>query len=158
MPQNISGAPQDDADAQVKMAPFAVLIGEWTTETTHPALPGVVAKGRERFEWVSGQRFLTQYSENDHPDIPDSLSVIGVMEGDCDLSMQYFDSRGANRRWGIAFDGREVRIWRDAPGFAQRITMKLSADREVLEGVWQLDQNDEGYKDDLAITYRRSKK
>jgi hypothetical protein len=117
------------------MKPFAALIADWTIEAIHPALPGTVARGSARFDWVSGERFLTQRSENDHPDFPDSLSVIGVMEGDHDLSMLYFDSRGANRTCGIAFDGRELRIWRDAPGFAQRITMTLSEDGASFGGV-----------------------
>jgi hypothetical protein len=72
------------------------------------------------------------------------------------LSMQYFDSRGVNRVYRASFDGRELKIWRDAPGFAQRITMTLRDDHSVLGGVWQLNESDRGFRDDLAITYRRT--
>jgi hypothetical protein len=151
-----SGAPQDDADARAKMAPFAQLIGQWSLEMTHPAMPETAVKGQARFEWLNGERFLTQRAENDHPDFPDSLSVIGVMEGEAELSMQYFDSRGVHRLYRAAFDGTALKLWRDDPNFAQRVTMKLSDGGKTLGGVWQLNENDQGYKGDLAITYRRS--
>jgi hypothetical protein len=61
-----------------------------------------------------------------------------------------------HRLYCIEFDGTELRIWRDARGFAQRLTAKLSADSTTLEGVWELNENDKGSRDDLAITYCRS--
>src|SRR5262245_17514921 len=139
------------------LAPFAALIGDWSIEATHPAFGDVVVRGRARFEWLAGESFLIQRAENEHPDFPDSMCVIGVMEGNGHLSMQYFDSRGIHRLYRIEFDGRELRIWRDAPGFAQRLTAKLNADSTTLEGVWELNENDLGFRDDLAIRYRRSR-
>jgi hypothetical protein len=53
------------------------------------------------------------------------------------------------------FDGRELTLERDAPGFAQRGSAKLSDDGSTLAGVWQLNEDDQGYCDDLAFTYRR---
>lgn len=145
-----------EVDPKQRMEPFAALIGDWSTEATHPAFGDTVIPGRVRFEWLAGERFLIQRAENEHPDFPDSISVIGVMEGDEDLSMQYFDSRGIHRLYRIGFDGTELRIWRDAPGFAQRLAAKLSDDGSILKGIWELNQDDQGFRDDLAITYRRS--
>jgi hypothetical protein len=79
-----------------------------------------------------------------------------VMEGENDLSMQYFDSRGVHRVYAIGFDGRELTLGRDAPGFAQRGSAKLSDDGSTLAGVWQLKEDDQGYRDDLAFTYWRA--
>jgi hypothetical protein len=79
-----------------------------------------------------------------------------VMEGENDLSMQYFDSRGVHRVYAIGFDGRELTLKRDAPGFAQRGSATLSDDGSTLAGVWQLNEDDQGYRDDLAFTYRRA--
>jgi hypothetical protein len=146
----------NEVDPRERLEPFAALIGDWSTETTHPTFGDTVVPGRARFEWVAGERFLIQRAETNHPEFPDSISVIGVMEGDKDLSMQYFDSRGVHRLYGIEFDGMELRIWRDAPGFAQRLTAKLSADSTTLEGVWELNEKDQGFRDDLAIRYCRS--
>jgi hypothetical protein len=118
-------------------------------------LGNTVVRGRTTFEWLEGGRFLIQRAVNEHPDLPDSLSVIGVTEGENDLTMAYFDSRGVNRTYAIGFDGTELTITRDAPGFAQRLSAKLGDGGSTLSGVWQLDEDDRGYRDDLAFTYRR---
>jgi hypothetical protein len=142
-------------DPRERLEPFAALVGDWSTQATHPAFVGTVVPGRVRFEWLTGERFLIQRAENEHSEFPDSISVVGVMEGDAHLSMQYFDTRGVHRVYRIGFDGTELRIWRDAPGFAQRLTAKLSADGSTLEGIWELNKDNQGFRDDLAITYRR---
>jgi hypothetical protein len=110
----------------------------------------------EPFEALAGGGFLIERSVNEHPDFPDSLGVIGVMEGDEDLSVQYFDSRGFNRIYEIAFDGRELTTKRDSPGFDQRSAATLSAEGKTLSGVAQLNENEQGWTDDLEFTYRRS--
>jgi hypothetical protein len=146
----------NEADPRAKLESFAALIGEWTMELTHPAVEDTVIRGWTSYEWLEGGRFLLQRAVNEHPDFPDSLSVIGVMEGHTDLSMQYFDSRGVHRVYAVAFDGRELTLERDEPGFAQRLTALLSDDGSTLEGVWQLNEGDQGYRDDLAFTFRRA--
>jgi hypothetical protein len=146
----------DEDDPRTKLEPFEALIGEWTIEMTHPMLPGTVVRGWATYEWLEGGRFLIQRAVNEHPDVPDSLSVIGVMEGENELSMQYFDSRGVHRVYAIGFDGTELTLERDVPGFAQRGRVRLSDDGSTLAGVWQLNRDDQGYRDDLAFTYRRA--
>ena len=56
------------------------LVGEWTTEATHPGVPGTVVHGTARVEWLEGQQFLILRSRSDHPDFPDSISIIGDTE------------------------------------------------------------------------------
>jgi hypothetical protein len=146
----------DEADRRARLGPIQALIGEWTIEMTHPMLEDTVVRGRATYEWLEGGRFLIQRAVNEHPDFPDSLCVIGVMEGENDLSMQYFDSRGVHRVYAIGFDGRELTLERDAPGFAQRGSATLSDDGSTLAGVWQLNEDDQGYRDDLAFTHRRT--
>jgi hypothetical protein len=146
----------DEGDPKTKLAPFESLIGDWTMELTHPVLEGALVRGRVSFEWLEGGRFLIQRSVNEHPDFPDSLCVIGVMEGESYLSMQYFDSRGVHRIYAIGFDGRELTLERDDPRFAQRAGARLSDDGSTLAGLWQLNRDDQGYRDDLAFTYRRA--
>jgi hypothetical protein len=144
-------------DPKKKLEPFEALIGEWIMELTHPAVEGgAVIRGQTTYEWLEGGLFLFQRAANEHPDFPDSISVIGVMEGETDLSMQYFDSRGVHRIYAIGFDGGELTIERDAPGFAQRLNARLTDDGSTLAGVWQLNEDDQGYKDDLAFTFRRA--
>src|SRR5918993_98044 len=126
----------EEADPGAKLEPFQALIGEWTIEMTHPMVEDRVVRGRATYEWLEGGRFLIQRAVNEHPDFPDSLCVIGVMEGQNDLSMQYFDSRGVHRVYAIEFDGRELILGRDAPGFAQRANATLSDDGSTLAGIW----------------------
>src|SRR5438034_3399905 len=70
------------------------LVGRWTTEATHPGLPGAVVRGSSEIEWFEGERFLIYRSRYDHPDIPDSISIIGDTDG---LRMHYFEDRKSTR-------------------------------------------------------------
>jgi hypothetical protein len=139
---------------QSQLTALAPLVGEWTTEATHPAFPGTVVTGRVTYEWLEGERFLIQRSGVDHPDFPDSISVVGLTDGE--LTAHYFDSRGVFRVYGIAMDGDTLRMWRDEPGFRQRLEAKLSGDGGTVAGVWQLSRDDETWNDDLAITFTRA--
>src|SRR3954471_8084614 len=58
------------------------LVGTWNTEATHPALPGVVVPGTVTVEWLEGERFLIHRARVDHPDFPDSISIIGFADQD----------------------------------------------------------------------------
>ena len=142
------------------------LVGTWTTEATHPAMPGVVVHGTAHIEWLEGERFLIVRARTDHPDFPDSLSVIGRMEHDrvgadgavpdeSELRMHYFDSRGVFRDYAASVDDTAWRWWRDAPGFSQRFTGLISADGDTITGRSQLCRDDAHWADDLQITYRR---
>ena len=97
------------------------LIGTWATEATHPLVDGVVP-GSITFEWLEGGRFLIQRSVNDHELFPDAICVIGAPEAGDGLVMEYFDSRGVRRTYGVSFDDGVLRIWRDHPGFDQRFS------------------------------------
>jgi hypothetical protein len=77
------------------------------------------------------------------------------MDGEEELSMQYFDSRNVHRIYRIAINDAELRTWRDAPGFEQRFAGKLGPTNSTMEGVWQLNQANQGFRDDLTITFRR---
>jgi hypothetical protein len=138
-----------------QLAAFDPLIGEWTVEATHPMFPSTVVNGRMSYEWLEGERFLIQRSSNDHPDFPDSISVIGFADED-ELTAHYFDSRGVFRVYRVAMEGEALRMWRDAPGFSQRLDAKLSDDGATLAGVWQVSRDDQTWEDDLAIAFTRT--
>jgi len=131
------------------------LAGEWLSEATHPMFPSTVVTGRMTYEWLEGERFLIQRSSTDHPDFPDSISVIGF--ADDELTAHYFDSRGVFRIYRVAMEGDTLRMWRDAPGFSQRLEARLSNHGATLAGTWQLSRDNETWDDDLAITFVRAK-
>ena len=134
------------------LEPFDALIGTWVTEATHPMFDAVVP-GSATFQWLEGGRFLIQRSRNDHELFPDAISVIGAPEAGDGLVMEYFDSRGVRRTYGVSLDGGVLRIWRDAPGFDQRFSATL--DPVAFEGQWQLARAPGEWKDDLRVVYRR---
>jgi len=139
-----------------QLAAFEPLVGEWTFEATHPMFPTTVVHGHMTYEWLEGERFLVQRSRNDHPDFPDSISVIGFADED-ELSVHYFDSRGVFRIYRIAMAGDTLRMWRDVPGFSQRMQGTLSEDGATLTVTGQLSRDDETWEEDLATTFTRVK-
>ncbi len=136
------------------LEPFDALIGTWTTEATHPMVDGAVP-GSLTFEWLEGGRFLLQRSHNDHEAFPDAICVIGAPEEGDGLVMEYFDSRGVRRTYGIALEDGVLRMWRDDPGFAQRYSATIGHDG--FEGRWQLARTPGDWQDDLRVAYRRAR-
>ena len=152
------------------LAALGRLVGTWTTEATHPAVPGTVVHGTAEIEWLEGERFLIQRSRMDHPDFPDSISIIGHTEDDRveenkrvappvtdvpQLSMHYYDSRGVFRVFQASVDDASWRFWRNAPGFSQRFTGTFADGGDTIVGRAQLCRDDVNWADDLEITYRR---
>jgi hypothetical protein len=135
-----------------ELDPFDALIGTWTTEATHPLVEEVVP-GSTTYEWLEGSRFVIQRSRNDHELFPDAIGVIGVPEAGDGLVMEYFDSRGVRRTYGVSLDEGIFRMWREHPGFDQRFAATLAPDN--FEGQWQLARTPGDWQDDLKVTYRR---
>jgi hypothetical protein len=140
------------ADRDPALEPFDALIGTWATEATHPMVDAVV-HGSVTYEWLEGGHFIVQRSHNDHELFPDAICVIGAPEDGDGLVMEYFDSRGVRRTYGISLEDGVLRIWRDAPGFDQRMTAELGGDTFVAQ--FQLAETPGEWKDDLKATYRR---
>jgi hypothetical protein len=129
------------------------LVGEWTTGATHPMYPSTVVHGHSTFEWLEGEKFLIVRARSDHPDFPDSISIIGDTDG---LRMHYFDSRGVHRVYVVGVSDDAWEFSRDAPGFSQRFTGTFEDGGRTISGLWKLSRDDTTWDDDLQITYRRS--
>jgi hypothetical protein len=125
------------------MEEFDVLVGEWTIE----AFGGV--GGRVTFEWLEGRRFLVQRWTVEMPEAPDGIAVIG------DGRQHYFDSRGVARLYETTLEDGVWRLWRDGPDFAQRFEGRISADRDTIEGAWEIAQDRSTWEHDFDLAYRR---
>jgi hypothetical protein len=134
------------------LEPYEALIGTWDTVATHPMIDAVVP-GTVTYEWLEGGHFIVQRSHNDHELFPDAICVIGAPETGEGLVMEYFDSRGVRRTYGVSLDDGVLRMWRDHPGFDQRFSATIAPD--VFEGVHQLAETPGDWQDDLKVTYRR---
>jgi hypothetical protein len=141
------------AERDPALEPFDALIGTWDTEATHPLFDAVVP-GSITFEWLEGGRFLVQRSRHEHGPFPDAIGVIGAPEDGDGLVLEYFDSRGVRRTYGVSLDDGVLRMWRDDPGFAQRYAAALGDDG--FEGMWQLAETPGDWKDDVKVSYRRA--
>jgi hypothetical protein len=143
------------------------LVGEWDTEATHPMLPATVVHGHSLFEWLEGEKFLIVRARLDHPDFPDSISIIGNTgidrvgesggEARTDgLRMHYYDSRGVHRIYEVSVSEKAWEFSRDAPGFSQRFTGTFEEEGNRISGLSKLSLDDATWEDDLQITYRRT--
>jgi hypothetical protein len=128
------------------------LLGEWDTEATHPLLPDVI-RGRATFEWLAGRRFLIWRSETS-PGIPSSIAIIGGANTAAAWPMHYFDERGITRVYQVSMDGGIWRVWRDHPGFSQRLSGVFEDGGRTIRMTSEL-QQDGPWKPDLQATYRR---
>jgi hypothetical protein len=139
---------------------LAPLIGTWTVEAEFPTL-GVV-RGRTTFDWLLGRRFVLERSEAEHPDAPDSHSVLAPDPARPGGFVQhYFDSRGVVRLYEMAFDGRTWTLERRTPDFspldfAQRFTADLGDDGDTIAGRWETAPDGEEWRLDFRLTYRRT--
>jgi hypothetical protein len=91
-------------------------------------------------------------ARTDHPDFPDSISVIGDTDG---LRLHYFDSRGVHRVYEAGVTEATLQFSRDAPGFDQRFTGTFEEGGNRISGLWKLSRDNKTWEDDLQITYRR---
>ena len=139
------------------------LVGDWTTEATHPQMPGVVITGSSTFEWLDGEQFVIFRSHYEHPDIPDGVSILGDTDG---FHMHYFDSRGVYRLYELTIldDGWAIAMGRQSPTgsfaspdapFSQRLTYCFENGDQRMSGKGQLSHDDVNWDDDLEIVCRR---
>jgi hypothetical protein len=131
------------------------LVGEWSTESRHPAVAGTVIAGSSRVEWLPGEQFLIYRTVYDHPDFPDAISIIGDTNG---LQMHYFDVRGVHRLFelSVTADGWSIAMpLRDDSPFAQRMTYTFDDAEHTMSGKGQLSYDGVTWEDDLETTYRR---
>jgi hypothetical protein len=109
-------------------------------------------------EWLEGERFLLWRAREDHPDVPDSISILGDTDG---LKWHYFDSRGIHRVLGLMVTDDGLEITTELPGSSSDLSQSMAyafADGDnKMNGLAKMRQDDGTWADDLAITYQRVK-
>ncbi len=144
------------------------LLGTWATEASHPAMPGVAVRGTATVEWLDGEKFVILRATTDHPEFPNSISLVGVTDAghvgddrkvhadaEAPIALHYYDSRGVFRAFKTRFDGD---VWEGeylTPAFKQRFRYRFADGGATIHGQWQMCE-DGTWTDDLAITYRRT--
>jgi hypothetical protein len=85
--------------------------------------------GWTRLEWHQSGWFLEQYSDG--------------------------DGRGVLRIYRMSVADGVWRMWRDAPGFNQRFSGRISDDGQTIEAAWEFSRDGTGWQKDFDVTYRR---
>ena len=143
---------------------LAALVGTWELAATHPLLPGTTIRGQATVEWLAGGRFLIWRAQHDHPDIPDSIAILGFDDaGDAETAatpgehcaLHYYDSRGVSRIYQLEAEAGVWRFWRDWPGFSQRFVGTFSDDGDTITGKSELSKDGTTWNPDLQTTYKR---
>lgn len=136
------------AGAGHRLGPFEVLVGEW--EVSAPAFPG--ASGRATFAWIEDGAYLLLRSTAPAP-APDSTWIIGGDDAAAQATALYYDSRGVARVYQMRVEGDTWRVWRDAPGFAQRYEGTISADGRSIRGAWEMSEDGDRWRHDFELNY-----
>jgi hypothetical protein len=142
--------------ANPRLQPLAVLVGEWTTVGAHPLLPDKTFHGHTIFSLLESGAFLLFHSHIDEPEIPDGVAILGTDDATPNAgAMLYFDVRNVSReyRWTISDN---VLTWsRDAPGFSQRMVLTIARDGQSIEAKGEMSRNGHPWEPDLQLTYSR---
>lgn len=142
--------------ANAAMEPFTALVGGWAASATHPRFPGRTFHGHTTFEWLEGGAFLVMRSTIDEPQIPNAVAILGSDEDHASHFLLYFDERGVSRKYEMALRHNVWHWWRNAPGFSQRFTGRITDGGHTIVGKWELSENDSTWHPDLELTYRKS--
>ena len=134
---------------------FDILIGEWTMLGTHPQLPSAV-HGHSSFEWLREGALLAWHFDWERGQgLPSAFSVIGQDDAVEACAMLYSDERGVARIYQMSLAGGLWKMWRDAPGFSQRMTGRFSADGSTISWQGELSRDGSTWEPDLSVTYTR---
>ena len=125
------------------------LLGDWATEIRHPLI-GDPVQGRVVVEPLGA--FVVQHSTVEHPDFPDSVSILDVSK------MHYFDTRGVARVLDVELEEHTFTLSRepkDASDFWQRFIGEVNDDGRTIEGRWETSDDGVSWKLDFPITWRK---
>ncbi len=135
---------------------FDILVGEWNMVGTHPAFPAPV-HGHSSFEWLREGALLVWHFDWERSGPPSATSVIGHDDSVAACSMLYSDVRGVARIYQMSLEGNLWKMWRESPGFSQRMTGTISDDGNTITVHGELSRDGSNWQQDLDLTYTRKK-
>ncbi len=142
----------DQPVAEEALSRLERFVGEWTMRAHADTWEG---EGTTTFEWHPDRAHLLQRASVDHPDAPNSLSVIGCDGAKDTYAQLYSDERGVSRVYDMTFDGTTWTLERQGEPFAQRYVGTFSEDGGTITGQWQIDEDGSGYRRDFDVVLER---
>lgn len=133
---------------------MGVLVGEWELQGAHPKLPDPV-RGRASFVWIEEGAYLLWQTYFEQPLPPNAIAVVSRDDSTGSCSVLYFDERGVSRIYEMSLEDGVWKTWRNAPGFFQRTTGRISDDRNTITVHGELSKDGSNWEQDLDLVYTR---
>lgn len=140
----------------VPLKQFDRLVGKWNMVGTHPAFPAPV-HGHSSFEWLVEGSLLIWHFDWERSGPPNAISVIGHDDSVKTCSMLYTDERGVARIYQMSLERGVWKMWRESPGFSQRMTGTFSDNANTITVHGELSRDGSNWEQDLDVTYTRIK-
>ncbi|HEX2865659.1 MAG TPA: hypothetical protein VHO03_01385 [Ignavibacteriales bacterium] len=144
----------ESTDKNPALKEMSILLGDWEISGRHRLIPNPIS-GRISFSWFNGESFLIMRTDFNQSGPPNSTAVIGSDDSAEKLSVFYFDERGVSRIYDLKFKDGIWEMWRNFPGFSQRYKGRVKDNGNIIEGVWEISEDDINWNKDLEITYTR---
>jgi hypothetical protein len=129
-----------------------VLIGDWAVVSKkYPE-----GRGRTSVRPTEDGKFVRIDSLMEDERFPRSLQIVGSDDESEECTALYFDSRGVHRVYRMRVADGEWRAWRDAPGFNQRFTGKISEDGTTIAGQWEVSEDGKSWKVDFDLNFTKA--
>ncbi len=141
--------------ANLPLEPAQALIGAWEMVGRHPLFSAAV-HGRASFEWLEPGALLVWRTAYERPGPPSGTAVIGCDDAGGACQMLYHDERGVSRIYQVSFAPGVWKMWREAPGFFQRLTGTMSQDSSTLVLHTELARDEVHWEPDLEVIYTRT--
>lgn len=138
------------------LKPLEALIGEWRVEMSFPGAAAV--QSAMSFTWLDDGAFALMRMGDQTSGLPWSTAIIGRDEGVETYTLLYYDWRGVSRLYQMSLSDDGVwKQWRAAPGFSQRFSGALSADRQTISARWEKSSDGLTWEHDFDLTYTRNR-
>ena len=107
------------------------------------------------FDWLEGGAFLIEHSGAESPEFPSATTIISGDDSTETYCMLQVDSRSISRIYQMSLRDGVWKLWRDAPGFAQRFTGTFSGDGRTIRGRWEKSSDGSQWELDFDLTYTK---
>ena len=136
------------AEANPELKNLARLVGKWEVELIFPADPANKVQAQATFDWLEGESFVIEHFGS-------SVWIIGPDDTTETYSVLYHDERGVSRVYEMSLQGDTWKIWRNAPGFAQRFEGKLIEADRTITAHWEKSSDGSTWEHDFDLIYTR---
>jgi hypothetical protein len=131
------------------------LVGEWSLEAKGADGKPWPGGGRMSFAWHPSMAHLVQHGTIDHPDAPDSVSIIGCDAANGTYYQLYSDERRVCRVYEMSIGDGVWKLWRKGEPFAQRFTGTFADDGNTIVGRWEIAEDGVHYETDFDTVFYR---